>query len=72
MAVAHRLLLIAYHVIVRRKPYRELGADYLERRRSPGTVDRPVQQLRDLGVEVTVTAQASPPSPTDLILAATP
>jgi len=72
MAVAHRLLLIAYQVIVRREPYRELGPDYLERRRSSGTVDRLVQQLRELGVEVTLTAAAGPTSRADAILAATP
>jgi transposase len=73
MAVAHRLLLIAYHVIARREPYHELGADYLERRRAPGTVDRLVQRLRQLGVEVTVTtaAQSTPPLE-DAALAATP
>jgi len=70
MAVAHRLLLIAYHVIARHEPYRELGPDYLERRRSSGTVDRLVRQLRDLGVEVTVTAEVDPPSQTDARLAA--
>jgi transposase len=73
MAVAHRLLLIAYQIIVRREPYRELGADYLERRQPSRTVDRLVQQLRDLGVEVTVTAEAArPASQADAILAATP
>jgi len=56
MAVAHRLLIIAYHVIARREPYRELGPDYLERRRPAAVVDRLVQQLRQLGVEVTVMA----------------
>ncbi len=62
MAVAHRLLIIAYHVIARREPYRELGADYLERRRPVAVVDRLVQRLRQLGVEVTVsTAEPSNP-----------
>jgi len=56
MAVAHRLLIIAYHVIARREPYRELGPDYLEGRRPAAVVDRLVQQLRQLGVEVTVMA----------------
>ena len=56
MAVAHRLLIIAYHVIARREPYHELGFDYLERRRPAAVVDRLVQQLRQLGVEVTVMA----------------
>lgn len=73
MAVAHRLLLIAYHVILRREPYRDLGADYLEHHQPSRTVDRLVQQLRDLGVAVTVTAEATDPaSRADLILAATP
>ena len=58
MAVAHRLLIIAYHVIARREPYRELGADYLERRRPVAVVDRLVQRLRQLGVEVSVTVDA--------------
>ena len=57
MAVAHRILVIAYHVIARREPYRELGADYLERRRAPATVDRLVHRLRQLGVDVSVTAE---------------
>ncbi len=56
MAVAHRLLIIADHVIARREPYHELGPDYLERRRPAAVVDRLVQQLRQLGVKVTVMA----------------
>ncbi len=73
MAVAHRLLVIAYHVIARREPYRELGADYLERRRPAAVVDRLVQRLRQLGVEVTVTADApSGVPPAGGVLAATP
>jgi len=59
MAVAHRLLIIADHVIARREPYRELGADYLEHRRPSRTVDRLVQQLRDLGVEVSLMTEAA-------------
>ncbi len=73
MAVAHRLLIIAYHVIARREPYRELGADSLERRRPVAVVDRLVQRLRQLGVEVTVTAGApSGVPPAGGVLAATP
>ena len=73
MAVAHRLLVIAYHVIARREPYRELGADYLERRTAPASVDRLVHRLRQLGVEVTVTAEPTYAVPqADLALAATP
>ncbi len=73
MAVAHRLLIIAYHVIARREPYRELGADYLERRQPVAIVDRLVQRLRQLGVEVTVMAEGqSAPRPTQAMPAAVP
>ncbi len=61
------------HVIARREPYHELGADYLERRRTPETVDRLVERLRQLGVDVTVTtAPYSAPPLEDAALAATP
>ncbi len=73
MAVAHRLLIIAYHVIARREPYCELGADYPERRRPAVVVDRLVQRLRQLGIEVTiVTGAPSGVSPAGRVLAATP
>ena len=73
MAVAHRLLVIAYHVIARREPYRELGADYLERRRPAVVADRLMQRLRQLGIEVTVTSCApSGVPPAGGVLAATP
>ncbi len=74
MAVAHRLLIIAYHVITaRREPYRELGADYL----SADDLRRPwtgwCGRLWQLGVEVTVSAGApSVVPPADRLLAATP
>jgi len=32
VAIAHSILVIAYHVLDRREPYRELGADYFLRR----------------------------------------
>ncbi len=73
MAVAHRLLIIAYHVIARREPYHELGADYLERRRPAAVVDRLLQRLRQLGVDVTVTSGApSDGPPAGAVLATTP
>ncbi len=73
MAVAHRLPIIAYHVIARREPYRELGSDYLERRQPVVLVDRLVQRLRQLGVEVTVMAEGqSTPLPAHTLPAARP
>jgi transposase len=59
MAVAHRLLIIAYHVIAQREPYRELGAGYLDRQQPAALADRLLRRLRQLGVEVQVRASAS-------------
>lgn len=73
MAVAHRLLIIAYHVIARREPYHELGADYLERRRPAAVVDRLVRRLRHLGVDVIVMAEGqNAPPPAHTLPAAMP
>jgi len=72
MAVAHRLLIIAYHVIDRREPYRELGADYLERRHAPATVDRLVRRLQQLGVAVTTTDSGSAVPPVGAAFATSP
>jgi len=63
IAVAHTLLTIVYHVIARREPYRELGADYFDRRRPAATADRLVRRLHRLGFEVTVTPVASTAAP---------
>jgi len=72
MAVAHRLLIIAYHVIARREPYRELGADYLERRHAPATVDRLVRRLQQLEVAVTTTDIGSAVPPVGAAFATSP
>ncbi len=51
----------------------ELGSDYLERRQPVAIVDRLVQRLRQLGVDVTVMAEGqSAPSPTQAMPAAVP
>jgi transposase len=57
IAVAHTLLTIAYHVIARREPYHELGADYFDRQKPAATAHRLVRRLRQLGFAVTIEAQ---------------
>ena len=69
MSVAHRLLIIAYHVIAQRKPYRELGADYLDRRQPAALADRLLRRLRRLGVELQVLPTTRPPESADNALA---
>jgi transposase len=54
MAVAHSLLVIAYHVLKARVPYRELGADYFEQRDEARTRQRYLRRLEKLGFKVTL------------------
>lgn len=58
VAVEHSILVMAYHMIQRNEPYRELGADYFDRRRPETTAKRLLRRLEKLGYQVSV--QASP------------
>jgi transposase len=58
IAVAHSILVIVYHVILRKEPYKELGADYFERRKPEATARRLARQIERLGFEVTLAPAA--------------
>ena len=55
IAVAHSILVIAFHLIERNEPYQELGGDYFDKRKPEATAKRLVKRLERLGY--TVTAQ---------------
>lgn len=55
MAVAHSILVIAYHLISRNENYKELGANYFDQRRPESTAERLMTRLQALGYEVTAT-----------------
>ena len=57
MAVAHSILVIAYHLIKRQEPYRELGGDYFDQRRPEATAKRLVKRLEQLGYSVSIEQQ---------------
>lgn len=57
MAVAHSILVIAYHVIRDRKPYQELGATFHDQRSKNAIVRRLTRRLEVLGYAVTVQAK---------------
>lgn len=57
MAVAHSILVIAYHLIDRQEPYRELGADYFDKRRPEATAKYLVKRLEKLGYQVSLQSQ---------------
>ena len=55
VAVAHTLLIMAYYVAQRQRPYQELGGDYFARINADAMQRRLVKKLRTLGYEVTLT-----------------
>lgn len=59
VAVAHSILVIAYHLIQRREPYRELGGDYFDRRRPEATAKRLLKRLERLGYDISLISQPS-------------
>jgi transposase len=54
LAVAHKLLLIAYGIIKDRVPYRDLGDDYFDKLNPARTVKRLVHRLERMGLQVQV------------------
>ncbi|GAC1530115.1 MAG: IS110 family transposase [Chloroflexota bacterium] len=58
VAVAHSMLVIAYHVLLREEPYRDLGANYFLDRQSDAHKNRLVHQLERLGYQVSLTGAA--------------
>jgi transposase len=60
MAVAHSILVIAYHLIQRKEPYRELGGDYFDKRRPEAAAKQFVKRLEQLGYSVVLQPQTTP------------
>ena len=54
LAVAHSILVSAYHMLLRKEPYDELGHDYLDHLRPEATTKRLVHRLEALGFAVTL------------------
>ena len=49
VAVAHSILVAAYHMLNRDEPYHDLGADWLDQRNEEAHTRRLVAQLERLG-----------------------
>jgi transposase len=58
VAVAHSMLVIAYCLLSRQEPYRELGGDYFDRLRPETTAKRLLRRLENLGYKITLQAPA--------------
>jgi transposase len=52
LAVAHSILVISYHIIQRKEPYRDLGGDYFDQRRPEATAKRLLIRLQHLGYDI--------------------
>lgn len=60
IAVAHALLVIAYHILKDQAHYRELGADHFDRLHPERLKRKLVKRLQGLGFQVTVTGSPLP------------
>lgn len=54
VAVAHSILVIAYHMLRRHEPYRELGGNYFDERKKESVVDRLIKRVEQLGYAVRI------------------
>jgi transposase len=61
VAVAHTVLVIIYHILTRREPYRDLGEAYFDHLERQHVERRLVRRLERLGYAVTLTP--APPGP---------
>ena len=52
VAVGHSILVMAYHILTRREPYKELGHDYHQLRRKDIKIKHYLKELQKLGIVV--------------------
>ena len=55
VALGHKILIMAYHIIKEQSTYSELGADYFERLNEQAIIRRLTARIEILGYEVAVT-----------------
>lgn len=55
VALEHKLLVIIYHVLLTKKPYSDLGADYFDQREKTRLERHHIHRLEQLGYTVTLT-----------------
>ena len=52
MAVAHSIVVSAFHMLSRNEPYHELGANYFDEHRREHLIDRLTRRIERLGYGV--------------------
>ena len=58
VAVAHTILVSLYHMLKNKQTYRELGADFMDRRYAENVKRYLLKRLERLGLQVTVQSSA--------------
>lgn len=56
VAVGHKILIMSYHILKYKVPYKELGLNYLDSRKKDKIVKSHVKRLEALGYNVALTA----------------
>ena len=56
VAVGHSILVMAYHILNRREPYKELGHDYYQLRRKDVKIKHHCKELLKLGIVINLDA----------------
>jgi transposase len=59
VAVGHTILVIVFHMLKNHQPYRDLGADYFDRRNAEQLKRTLIRRLERLGLQVSVTSPSS-------------
>jgi hypothetical protein len=59
VAIAHKILVVAYHMLANRSDYRELGAVYLDQLNRHRTTNSLTSRLRAMGYDVQITPKAA-------------
>jgi transposase len=59
VAIAHKILVAAYHILARGSDYQDLGPAYLDQIDQRHTAARLTRRLRDLGYDVQITPKAA-------------
>lgn len=54
IAIAHKILVSAYHILNNHEPYKELGENYLLERRKNNNKTIYIKKLKELGFEVEI------------------
>ncbi len=62
MAVAHSMIVVGFYLIKHDLQFKDLGADFFDRRHRERTARRAIKRLNALGYEVTLKEAAAPPT----------